>query len=363
MPDFDIAIVGLGAMGSAVAYQCARRGMSVVGFDRFDPPHAKGSSHGDTRITRLAVGEGEDYVPFVMASHRIWRELEASTGRSLLTQCGALIIAANGGRNSHHGKTDFVGRTCRVAERYGIAHERFDCDALSRRFPYLTGLRGDEVAYFEHEGGFVRPEACIDAQLSEARRLGAVTRVHTEVVSVGSGREDIGIVTLAGGETITASKVVVAAGGWTSLLLGTAMPGLLSVSRQVLHWFETEGEDAPPETAPVMIWMYGEGDSDYFYTFPPLPGETSIKVSSEQYETTTTAETVRREVSQAESEAMFTRHLRGRLAGVSERVTKTAACIYTTTPDHGFILDHCPGEPGIFVISPDSGAEPGMEVR
>ena len=89
---FDIAVVGLGAMGSAALYQLRLRGAKAVGIDRFAPPHTLGSSHGESRITRQAVGEGRDYVPFVLASHRIWRALEAETGETLLTACGAARV-------------------------------------------------------------------------------------------------------------------------------------------------------------------------------------------------------------------------------------------------------------------------------
>jgi len=84
-------------MGSAALYQLAERGASVIGIDRYAPPHALGSSHGETRITRQAVGEGRDYVPFVTASHRIWRELEAATGETLLNACGARVMAPGQG--------------------------------------------------------------------------------------------------------------------------------------------------------------------------------------------------------------------------------------------------------------------------
>ena len=77
---WDVIVAGVGAMGSAALYQLARRGVRVLGLDRFHPPHDRGSSHGDTRITRLALGEGEQYVQFARRSHEIWRELEAATG-------------------------------------------------------------------------------------------------------------------------------------------------------------------------------------------------------------------------------------------------------------------------------------------
>jgi hypothetical protein len=94
---YDVAVIGLGAMGSASLYQLARRGVKVVGIDRLWPPHDQGSTHGETRITRQAVGEGEAYVPLVLRAHEIWRELEEETGEKLLTQCGCLIVGSGDG--------------------------------------------------------------------------------------------------------------------------------------------------------------------------------------------------------------------------------------------------------------------------
>src|SRR5580704_10300798 len=94
MPDFDVIVLGLGAMGSAALYQLAKRGVRVLGIDRFSPPHDRGSSHGDTRITRLAIGEGAHYTPLVKRTHEIWREIEREAGADLLTQCGGLVISS-----------------------------------------------------------------------------------------------------------------------------------------------------------------------------------------------------------------------------------------------------------------------------
>ena len=88
----DLAIVGLGAMGSAISWHAARLGLSVVGFDRHHPPHTLGSTHAETRVTRLVVGEGTQYLPFARRSHEIWRDLEAATGEALFHESGNLII-------------------------------------------------------------------------------------------------------------------------------------------------------------------------------------------------------------------------------------------------------------------------------
>ncbi|MDF2617580.1 MAG: Sarcosine oxidase [Xanthobacteraceae bacterium] len=339
-------------MGAATLYQLARRGVDAIGIDRFAPPHTLGSSHGETRITRQAVGEGADYAPFVLASHEIWRELEAATGEPLLEACGVLVVAPGSGASSHHGKPDFVARSIETARAFDIPHEVLDGAEARRRFPQFAGLAGDDKVYYEPGGGYVRPERCIAAQISQARALGARLRLRSEVTAIRQ-EGDVVRISLGGGEII-ADKVVVAAGAWMAPLLGSPFDRLLTVSRQVLHWFRLE--DATPHAGgPVFIWMHGAGDEDYFYGFPPLPGDDRLKVATEQYAATTTAETLNREVSPAESAEMRRAHVAGRVAGVTAEVAQAAACLYTVTPDNGFIIDRHPQQDRVMVVSACSG--------
>src|SRR4051812_43409326 len=108
----DVVVVGLGAVGGAVARQLAEAGAKVVGIDRYRPPHARGSSHGATRITRLAIGEGDDCVPIVKRSHQLWEALEARTGERLMVRTGGLVIAVAASHNRpYHGRAGFFERT------------------------------------------------------------------------------------------------------------------------------------------------------------------------------------------------------------------------------------------------------------
>jgi sarcosine oxidase len=348
----DFVVVGLGAMGSAVLYQLAKRGAKAIGIDRFAPPHTMGSSHGETRITRQAVGEGRDYAPLVLNSHRIWRELEAETGEKLLSDCGVLVMAPGAGPTSHHGKPDFVVRSLDVAREFGIKHEVLDGKEVARRFPQFLNLAGDEKAYYEPGGGFVFPERCIAAQLNRATELGAQIRTGLEVRSI----DQRGVVRIETSDgTIEAGQVVVSVGGWTAPLLGAPFDRLLTVNRQVLHWYALDDLTAYGPGAPAFIWMHGATDVDYFYGFPPLPGDPRIKIATEQYETRTTADSVNRKVEPAESERMYRKHVAGRLAGATPRVAHAAACLYTITPDRGFIIDRHPEQDRVFVISACSG--------
>ena len=348
----DVVVVGLGAMGAAALYQLAQRGVAAVGVDRFAPPHAMGSSHGETRITRVAVGEGAEYVPFVRRSHAIWRELEAATGTELLNQCGLLMMAPRGVRTGHHGKTDFLNRTATVARNLGVAHEMLGSAEVAARFPAFV-LRGDEEAYFEPGGGFVHPERCIAAQLAEAARLGATVRTGETVRAV--KRRGASVVVETDRGAIEADQAVVAAGAWTGRLLGGAYGGALVPRRQVLHWVPVADEAAfLPGRCPAYIWMHGAGPDDYFYGFPALPGSGEVKVATEQYAAACSPDTVDRDVAAAEAAFMFGEHVSGRLRGAGPPA-RGAVCLYTVTPDSGFVIERHPDNDRVLVVSACSG--------
>ena len=298
---FDTVVIGLGAVGSACLYQLAKRGQRVLGLDRYVPPHTYGSSHGETRITRQAIGEGEAYVPLVTRSHELWREIEAETGTELLVQCGALILAGREGAANHHGKGDFVRRTIAAAEQFGIRHEVLDAAEVSARYPQF-GLTGAEIGYFEPGGGFVRPERCIAAQLSLARRDGAEVMLGTVVAGITPDGSDAATVTTAAGSRFTAARVG---------LVGQPVGRHLRVCRQVLHWFGADDEAAyAPERFPVFIWMHGDRREDYLYGFPVPAGSTGVKVATEQYEETVAdPDLLRRAVSPGEQEAIVRVHV------------------------------------------------------
>lgn len=54
---YDVIVLGVGAMGSAALYHLAKRGKKVLALEQFNVPHERGSSHGITRIIRLAYYE------------------------------------------------------------------------------------------------------------------------------------------------------------------------------------------------------------------------------------------------------------------------------------------------------------------
>jgi sarcosine oxidase len=347
----DAIVVGLGAMGSAALYQLARRGARAIGVDRFRPPHDQGSSHGESRITRQAIGEGREYVPFVLRSHEIWRELEAETGEALLFQVGGLLMRRESESALHHGRVDFVGSTIDAARHYGIPHEVLRAAQIRDRFPQFR-LAGDEIGYYEPGAGYLRPERCVAAQLERARALGALERTGETVLRIVPGPEAVEVVTDR--ETYTAARVIVTAGAWAPALLGGELAKLLGVYRQVLYWFAPETPAAfAPGSFPIFIWIHGPRAEDAFYGFPVVAE--GIKLATEQFVQTTDPDAVVREVSAAEIAGMHEAHVRGRLAGVTARCVRAETCLYTVTPGSRFIIDRHPASKRVIVASPCSG--------
>src|SRR5256885_601120 len=143
-------------MGSAACSQLAARGVSVIGIDQYVPPHPWGSTHGETRITRLAIGEGREYVPLVRRSHDLWREIEQETGTQLLTQPGVVILARP--------SSPFLHETRAAAREYGIEHQDLTNAEVRARFP-MFAVDEQTEAYHEPAAGYVRPEPAVAAQL------------------------------------------------------------------------------------------------------------------------------------------------------------------------------------------------------
>jgi sarcosine oxidase len=352
MQGFDVIVVGLGAAGSSALYHLAKRGVRALGIDRFSPPHTLGSTHGDTRVTRLAIGEGEQYTPLAVRSHALWRELEAETGETLLTANGGLIISS-GATTAHTHVEHFFDNTLEAARKFDIAHELLDAAEIRRRFPQFKV--GDvEQAYLEKEAGFVRPERCVAAHLRAAERRGATIRRNERVVRFRGASGGVTVTTDRG--TYAAATAILAVGPWLPGLIPELEP-LLRVYRQTLFWFAIDGPAAPFEVdrCPIFIWEV-TGRKHGIYGFPAIDGANGgVKIATEQFESTDDPEAVRRDVTGDEVRSMYEECVAPYLSGVSSRCLRAAVCLYTVTPDFGFVLDRHPTLDRVILASPCSG--------
>jgi sarcosine oxidase len=347
-------------MGAAAGWRLAARGAQVVCFDRHSPPHTLGSSHGESRITRTAYFEGPWYVPLLQESFPLWRELEAATGTDLLTLTGALMIGPP--------SAEAVSGALAAAANHGLDVRLLKADDVRQKYPgHILG--NHDVAVLDAQAGFIRPEAAVAAMIGRIEALGGEIRRGAVVSAVNHASADaVEIVTDGAREAFDA--VVIAAGPWTHELVDW-LP--LSVERQVLAWFAVEpnagrlapadakaGRLAPPDAKagwltpkrfPVFI-RQAEG-LGYIYGFPTLDG-VSVKIALHHQGEATDPEHVQRDVKDGELEPLR-RYVKTRLRGVTQRVVRTATCLYTNTPDRHFAIGLHPEDPRVTVLSPCSG--------
>jgi len=342
MKKFDIGVLGLGATGSAATFAIATRGARVVAFDQYRPPHARGSTHGHTRIIREAYYEHPLYVPLVQRALRLWKDLAASTGTPLLLQTGGLMVGRERG--------PIVSGARESAERHGIAHEMLDAAALASRFPAYRA-RTDWVALLERRAGLLFPERCIEAFHAQARRLGATLQLGERVESW--SRNSDGITLRTDRTSYMVGRLVVAAGPWLPELsdaLGVPLP--LEIERQLSHWFRPSGDAAPysAERCPIALWETGD-DGELFATIPD-EGH-GVKCGMHHAGQPASPRDVDRLVSDAENEAAR-QLLEQVMPGAGGPLLESRVCLYTNTPDRHFVIDWCAGG-NVLLLSPCSG--------
>ncbi|MDX1577890.1 MAG: N-methyl-L-tryptophan oxidase [Gemmatimonadota bacterium] len=340
---YDVAVVGLGAVGSAAAAALAGRGYRVVGIDRWSPPHAMGSSHSATRMIREAYYQGALYLPLVREAYESWRELEAETGRPLLRVTRGLMIGRPESR--------VFGGCLRTARDHGLEHEVLGPEEVRKRFPPFR-LEAGTRAVLEPNAGVLALEACMAALLERARGGGAELRTGERVTAWTDERDGVTIRTEAAEHR--ARRAVFALGAWT----GAMMPELglpIEVERTVQHWVEPAvpgiAPDFEPDRCPPWVWEYEPHRT--WYGFPDMGRgiKTGMHVEGGRL---TDPDAVRREVGKHEWQDM--RAVLGRfMPGAAGRAREASVCLYANTPDENFLLGRHPDRPRVVLFGGGSG--------
>ncbi|MFA6265154.1 MAG: N-methyl-L-tryptophan oxidase [Pseudolabrys sp.] len=359
MAKYDVIVVGLGAVGSAAAYHLAKSGARVLGIDRFSPPHKHGSSHGDTRITRSAIGEGVEYSELALRSHRLWREFEELTGQSLFVRNGCLTITGADAVVMHD-VDDFYANVETAAQRYDIPYRTFDdAAAIRTRYPQFAVAQGDK-AILDEEAGFLYVERCVAVQLDLAAQAGAELLRDTPVMQIEPSAAGVEVAT-GDNQRFTADRVLIAAGAWLPRFVAAELSRHFTVTRQVLYWFEirTHPERFTPENCPVFIWQLPRrgGIRSSIYGFP-LDGEASsgLKVTHEEDGGVTDPDHVDRTVDPVtETERTFKTYIEPFLPDLGPRCLRTATCLYTRVDRSRFVIDKDPRSERIVFASACSG--------
>ncbi|HTX42747.1 MAG TPA: N-methyl-L-tryptophan oxidase, partial [Acidobacteriaceae bacterium] len=278
----DVIVLGLGAMGSAIAGALAEQGRRVIAFDAFTPPHTQGSSHGHSRIYRQAYWEDPRYVHLLLRARELWEKLERESGHELLRMTGGLMLGPRDGQ--------LVRRSAESARQYGLAHEILSTAEIRRRWPVFQ-IGDDTIGLLEENAGYLEPELCIRQQILQADRLGADLHCDEPVLDFQTAPGSVTVRTALA--TYSAGHLVVAAGPWAPQVL--AEPALpLRVTRQVVFWFEpTVSLDAfRPERLPVYLFETAP-DELILYGFPLTgPDGEGVKIGIHGIDEGCTPETV-----------------------------------------------------------------------
>ena len=321
----DVVVAGLGAAGSAALYHLARRGVRVMGLDRFDPPHAKGSTHGGSRIVRRAYFEGAQYVPLLARAYQLWSALEQESGQALFTRCGCLNIAPRG--------SAMIADARRSAAAANVDTVPMRPEEVRTIFPAFH-LRKNEVALFEPDAGAIDPEQSVAIHLGLAQAHGAHVFINEPVRSWEEAPGGIRVHTAL--RTIRAKRLVLTVGAWIRPLLQGASPPV-RVERMVNAWFTTMGDAFAPARCPTFIW---EHKGVHLYGFPDFGRGLKAGLHAHGTPVDHPAK-VDRTIREREKRALRTPLLSLFPRGLGP-AARAITCLYTNTPDRHYLIDHLP---------------------
>ena len=338
MKHFDAIVVGCGAMGSSVSYNLARRGLRVLALERFGLNHEFGSSHGRTRVIRLAYFEDPRYVPLLRRAFSVWDGLAKMSGAEIIRRTGGLMIGREAGR--------LVTGVLRSAKEHSLPHRLLDAGEVMDRFGALR-LGKDYCAVHEDNAGVLFPDHCISSYVGLARESGSEFHFSERVTRWKPHPEGVEVETEK--EVYDAGKLVFSAGAWT----GSLLPGLLPLTceRQVQFWFE------PPQNGSfsadrMPVFIMEEDSSHYFYGIPDVGH--GVKVARTHGGTPVDPERMERTVTETDL-APVRGFMERRLPGLDANPLSSAPCVYTNTPDSNFVVDFHPQDERVLVVSACSG--------
>ena len=347
---FDVIVLGVGGFGSGAAYHLARRGLRVLGLDRFGPAHDQGSSHGETRIIRKAYFEHPDYVPLLLRAYDLWADLEAESQQQLFWKCGLMLAGLP--------DSEAISGARLSASQHGLTIENLSASAATQRWP---GFRVPESfdAVFEPDAGFLKVEDCVRTHLDRATAHGATLLFDEPVVSWSSTGREVRVRTAT--REFVAASMVITAGSWAaSVLADLKLP--LQVLRKPIFWFETT---SPAYNLDVsMPTFYFEMPADFvartptserpdvgvrathetastFYGFPSLDGHVLKVAQHSGGELVADPLLVDRQLHDSDVQ-QIANFLKTCLPNVRPQPARHSTCLYTVTPDRHFVVDQHP---------------------
>jgi sarcosine oxidase len=339
---YDAIVIGLGGMGSAAAFHLALRGQRVLGLEQYEMLHERGSSHGLTRIIRLAYHEHPSYVPLLRRSYELWHELEALAGEPLLITTGSLEGGPEDGptfRGSLH-----------AAQLHDLPHEVLDPAQLRRRFPAYRHFDDSLRVVFQPDGGFLLAERSLLAHLNQAIAHGAELHFH-EPLREWEASADGAVTVRTDRATYEADRLVLCVGAWAGNVVPQLAP-LARPERQVLAWFQpTAPELFSPERFPVFLLDTEEG-SHYGFPVYDVPG---FKIGRYHHLREPMDPDDADRSTRPEDEAILRAFVARHFPEGAGPTVMLKACIFTNSPDEHFLIDLLPDTPQVSVAAGFSG--------
>ncbi len=340
MAQYDVAVIGLGAAGSATLRELARRGVRAAGFEQFAPGHDRGSSHGETRMIRLGYFEHPSYVPLLRRTYELWRALETEAAQTLLHVTGIVEIGPPEG--------EIVSGTLRASREHALPHDVMSASETMRRFPAFR-IPDSFAGVFQPDGGYVSVEASLAAMLQGAKAGGAGIHDGETVRSIAPTPSGVAIETDGGSHR--ADVAIVAAGAWTKTLLPD-LPVGLRPTRQAMAWFAPT-DAAPFDRAHCPVFLL-ESPYGVHYGFP-LDGRGRVKIAKHHHaDETTDPHGIDRRFSDKD-EALIRSAVADHLPAANGALESGKTCLYTMTRDGDFVIDRLPDSPHVIVASACSG--------
>ncbi len=338
---YDVAVVGLGGMGSAILAQCAGRGARAIGLEQFSRGHDLGSSSGRSRLIRKAYFEDAAYVPLLLRAYELWRELERETDSQILQITGLLLVGQDSGQ--------VVRGSLGAARQHGLQVESLGKNEILARYPMLR-LEDGEVGVFEPDGGVLNPERAVEAQLRLAETRGAEMRFDTPLISWcanGDGFE----VRLADDTKISTRILILALGPWFKETLNS-LGVVMRVQRNVQAWFTPQTIVYTAGRFPAFL-IERKNLPAPLYGFPDF-GD-GLKAAFHSFGDLTDANSVDRRVDRARDVDLLANSLEQWMPGAASDLRDAKACLYSLTPDEHFVIDRHPAFPNLILCGGFSG--------
>jgi sarcosine oxidase len=332
---FDVIVIGVGSMGSAVCYYLAKRGYKVLGLEQFDISHEFGSHAGQSRIIRKAYFEHPGYVPLLEKAYENWKILEQETGEQLYFKTGLLYAGSS--------DNEMIKGVKHSAALYNIELEKLNVADAAIRFPQVK-FPGNFEVLFEPEAGFITPEKAIRLYASQAQKNSAT--IHSTEKVIDWRKNSSGLTVQTDKNTYYGNKLIITAGAWA----GKMIPGFsnkIKVTRQFVAWIKTK-DDMRFALNNFPCWMVGDDEKHgCYYGFPLLDtkkfGEPAgLKLAHHYPKEITDPDKVNRQTTEDDIENLKY-CLNKYLPGVFESVLSTKICLYANSPDENFIIDKLPG--------------------